>query len=154
MKSLVLFDSQYGNTKQIAETIARALGSSGDAKAIEVNKATLSDFSSLDLLVVGSPTQGGRPTQALQTLLNGLPARSLHNVRVAAFDTRMSPEGRGWFLRTLMRVIDFAAPKITKVLRQKGGTLAAEPEGFIVGDREGPLKKGELERAKQWAERL
>jgi len=33
----------------------------------------------------------------------------------------------------------------------KGGYLAAEPEGFIVEDSEGPLKKGELERAASWA---
>ncbi len=33
----------------------------------------------------------------------------------------------------------------------KDGYLAAEPEGFIVEDSEGPLKKGELERAAIWA---
>jgi hypothetical protein len=38
-----------------------------------------------------------------------------------------------------------------KKLERKGGHLAAEPEGFIVEDSEGPLKKGELERAGTWA---
>jgi len=37
---------------------------------------------------------------------------------------------------------------------KKGGRLVAEPEGFIVENKEGPLKQGELERANKWAKQL
>ncbi len=51
----------------------------------------------------------------------------------------------------LLRVFGYAAGRITNSLKSKGGHLAAEPEGFIVEDSEGPLKQGELERAAIWA---
>lgn len=44
-----------------------------------------------------------------------------------------------------------AAGRIATILEYKGCYLAMEPEGFIVEDSEGPLKKGELERAATWA---
>jgi len=39
-------------------------------------------------------------------------------------------------------------------LKGKGGYLTAQPDGFIVEDSEGPLKKGELERAASWAKKI
>lgn len=54
-------------------------------------------------------------------------------------------------LRLLMSVIRTAAERIAKALVKKGGRLVAEPEGFIVEQKEGPLKQGELERARLWA---
>ena len=51
----------------------------------------------------------------------------------------------------MLRVLGYAAGRIANRLERKGGHLAAEPEGFIVEDSEGPLKKGELERAAIWA---
>jgi hypothetical protein len=53
-----------------------------------------------------------------------------------------------------MKVIGYAAPRISSGLQAKGGRLAAAPEGFIVEDKEGPLKQGELERAASWARSL
>jgi flavodoxin I len=50
-----------------------------------------------------------------------------------------------------MKVIGYAAPKIAKSLIAKGGRQVAPPEGFIVLDKEGPLRDGELERAAAWA---
>jgi hypothetical protein len=53
-----------------------------------------------------------------------------------------------------MRVINFAAPRIAKTLVTMGGQLAADPEGFIVVGKQGPLKEGELARAVTWAKQL
>lgn len=150
MKAAIIYDSAYGNTERIAQTIGEELGS--PAKAVRDVKP--SELEGLDLLVVGSPTQGGRPTVPIQEFLKQIPTGSLKDVRVAAFDTRFEKETRGFPLRVLMGVIGFAAPKIAASLKQSGAMLAAEPEGFIVTGKEGPLKEGELARAKTWAKGL
>ena len=72
-------------------------------------------------------------------------------MRVAAFDTRFEAEEQGVGLRLLMSVIRYAAERIAKDLAKKGGKHVAKPEGFIVENKEGPLKQGELERANKWA---
>lgn len=92
-----------------------------------------------------------RATPAIDALLQQLPAHSLEGKRVAAFDTRFEAEEQGVGLRILMSVIRYAAERIAKDLVKKGGRLVAEPEGFIVEQKEGPLKQGELERATTWA---
>ncbi len=60
-------------------------------------------------------------------------------------------EDQGVGLRILMSVIRYAAERIAKDLAKKGGRLVAKPEGFIVENKEGPLKPGELERTNKWA---
>jgi hypothetical protein len=69
---------------------------------------------------------------------------------VAVFDTRFAKNAHGIGLRLLMNTIGFAAEKMARALQQKGGRPLVEPAGFIVKDKEGPLKKGELERAVAW----
>jgi len=143
MKVLVVYDSVYGNTEKIAGAIARALASSGEVKVLRASEVNQSDLKPVDLLVVGSPTQGGRQTPAIKEFLGKIPANALKNVAVASFDTR---------LRTrLVGVFGYAAGRIAEILRDKGAQLAKPPEGFIVSGREGPLKDGELERAAVWA---
>lgn len=75
----------------------------------------------------------------------------LKDVDVAAFDTRFAAENHRIGLRILMYVIRYAAERIAKTLVNKGGKLVVKPKGFIVENKEGPLKQGERERAKAWA---
>ncbi len=144
MKALVIYDSMYGNTENIAKAIAKAL----KVEVKTVGNTHPDDLKNIELLVVGSPTQGGRPTQKLMDFLNTLTPL---NIKVAAFDTRFAQENQTFFLRTLMKTIGFAAPKIASNLRRKGGRLVTPPEGFIVTDTKGPLVDNELVRAEKWA---
>ena len=146
MKALIVYDSVYGNTEKIARAIAGALTPSGEVKVLRPGEVNLSDLASIDLLIVGSPTQGGRATPAIQEFLNKIPANALKNVSVASFDTRFSTR--------LVGIFGYAAGKIADSLKTKGGTLILSPEPFFVKGREGPLKEGELERAAGWAKRI
>ena len=142
MKVLIVYDSVHGNTEKIAKAI-------GDAVAGEVHHAgevNISELDTFDLIVVGSPTHGGRPTPAIRGFVNEAPASALKGAKVAAFDTRLPAR---W-----VRIFGFAAGRIGDGLTKKGGDLAASPEGFFVEATEGPLKEGELERAAGWAERI
>jgi flavodoxin I len=152
MKALVIYDSMYGNTEKIAQAIGDGL--TGEVKVVRVGDMNASELSSFDLLIVGSPVHGGRATPLIDAFLKQLPAHSLEGKSVAAFDTRFESEEQGIGLRILMSVIRYAAERIAKDLAKKGGRLIAEPEGFIVEDKEGPLKQGELERASMWAKAM
>jgi flavodoxin len=149
---LIVADSAYGNTWSVAEAISGAFD--GGARVLRPEQAGPPDLSGIELLIVGSPTQGGRPLAAVQGFLKGLPREALKGVRVAAFDTRIDAAKSGFFLRLLMGTIGYAAPRIGKALEAHGGHSVAAPEGFIVEDKEGPLRAGELERAAEWARRL
>jgi flavodoxin I len=141
MKALIVYDSVYGNTEKIAEAIGGTI--TGEVKVLRVNEANPSELKTIDLFIVGSPTQGGRPTPAIRDFLNKVPEPSLQGINVAAFDTRLSAR---W-----VRIFGYAAGKIAGNLKGKGGTLVASPEGFFVKGAKGPLREGELERAVGWA---
>lgn len=152
MKAFIIYDSMYGNTEKIAQAIGDGL--TGEVKVVRVGEANPSELKTCDLLIVGSPVHGGRATPALDTFIKELPVDYLQGKSVAAFDTRFESEEQGVGLRLLMSVIRYAAPRLAKALVKKGGVLVAEPEGFIVENKEGPLKQGELERATKWSAQL
>jgi len=154
LKALIIYDSKFGNTEKIARAIGEAITPLGKVKVVQAGDANPSELSSIDFLIVGSPTHAGRATRATKEFLKKIPANALENVGVAAFDTRFSAEDKGIGVRILLRVLGYAAGRMANRLEHKGGHLAAEPEGFIVEDSEGPLKKGELEQAAIWAKKI
>ena len=152
MKTIVVYDSVYGNTEKIAKSIGGAV--TGDVKVISTSEVNPSELESVDLLIVGAPTQAFRPTKPVQTIINNIPEDTLKGVNVAAFDTRISASEVGNGLRLLMKVGGYAAPHIANVLKKKGGNLVVPARGFLVKGKEGPLKEGELERAASWAKEV
>jgi flavodoxin I len=141
MKTLVVYDSVYGNTGEIAKAIGEAVP--GDAKIFRESQVTPSQLKTFDLLFVGAPTHGGRPTEPMQDLLQQVQASDLEGVNVAAFDTRLTAR---W-----VRIFGYAAGRIASKLEEMGATLVGSPEGFFVKGTKGPLKDGEIERAAAWA---
>lgn len=148
MTTQIIYDSKFGNTKKIAEAIGKGLGNNTEIKNVDKNPEI--DFEKLDLLIVGSPTHGGQASEKIKQFLEELPKNSLTNTKIATFDTRMPPKDQNFWLRTLMKIIGFAAPKILKKLESAGGQKIAEPEGFLVKDKEGPTLENEIERAEEW----
>ncbi len=137
MKALVLFDSNFGNTQKVAEVIARGL----DAKLVSVKDITEAELTGLDLLVVGSPIIGWKPTEQMTQLLAGLKPGQLTGTKVTAFDTRVQ-----------LFIHGDATTKIMKALKNAGGTEVIPSTGFHVKGTEGPLYEGELGKAADWAD--
>jgi len=154
MKCLIVYDSNFGNTEKIARAIAGAITPLGEVKVLRASEANSSELASIDFLIVGSPTHAGRATRTIKEFLKKIPENALKNVGVTSFDTRFSAKDKGVGTRILLRILDYAAGRITENLKGKGGYLAAEPEGFIVEDSKGPLKQKELERAASWAKEI
>jgi flavodoxin I len=157
MSHLIVYDSQYGNTEKIARAIDGALGSEGEGECLRVCDVRPEHLSGIHLLVVGSPTQRFRATEATNSFLKEIPKNALSGVKVAAFDTRITEQE----IRETSRVLNFAvkyfgyaARQIADQLVKKGGQLVISPEGFYVSGMEGPLSDGELERAAEWGNKL
>ena len=153
MRSLVVYDSQYGNTKKIAQTIAETLAPFGTAYAMHVDEAQLGDLRGINLLVVGSPTQQLSATAPVKRWLSSLPGGCLKGVKAAAFDTRFTQEKINQIkvLPFFVKIFGYGAKPIARRLVQKGAELITDPEGFYVADTEGPLLEDELARAVSWA---
>lgn len=146
MKTLIVYESIYGNTEIIARAIAAAIP--GEVQVLRVSQVNPDDVQSVDLLIVGSPTHGALPTETVKALLDAIEAPTREGARAATFDTRLT-----WGF--LERWGGFAARKMADALKDKGWTLIGEPGGFFVkGLKKGPLQKGEASRAAAWAKEL
>lgn len=153
-KALVVYDSAFGNTEQIAQAVARGLKQSYEINLQPVRNIEISDVQDIDLLVIGSPTQGGSPTIPIKDFITAIPRSRLQDIQVAVFDTRFSKRGFDFGLRRLLSVVGYAAGRMAKALQAKGAVLKVSPEGFIVEGKRGPLKSGEVARAATWAKTL
>lgn len=161
MKALVVYESFWGNTAAIGKAIAEGLGDS--AVAVPTDEATPEMLGGVDLLVVGAPLLGFTlPTEAMRKNLSqetakGAPAPDLGHPllrswiaglpvglsgRSATFETRIwwSPGS--------------AAKTLSTLLNAAGYPALTAPEKFIVSGKYGPLKEGELERARAWGATL
>lgn len=164
MRALVVYESMFGNTRDVAEAVSEGLGPAVRAEVVEVGVAPPLDTVDTDLLVVGATTHAfglSRPTtradaagtaaqQGRTTVSTGqgvrewLGAGTTLRCLTAAFDTHVtSPDLPG-----------HACRRIDKRLRRMGGRPLAEPSTFGVGGTTGPLGEGELERARRWGAEL
>jgi hypothetical protein len=159
MRALVVVESMFGNTKEIAAAVADGLGESTTVDLIEVNDAPHEFGADLGMLVVGGPThafgmsraatrrdavtQAGRdPATAgigIREWLERLEPGS-HPSLAASFDTRIASS----------RVPGSAARAAQKRLKRLGFRPAMPAESFYVSGTPGPLVDGELERARRW----
>ena len=162
-RALVVFESMFGNTQEIADAVAEGLSSSLPTVILEVGTAPAVLPDDVDLLLVGGPTHafglsrpgtredasrqaGGRVVSegiGLREWLAAL-ARTSGDVAVATFDTRIAKP----------RVPGSAARAAEKRLRKLGFRVVAASESFYVTGTAGPLVEGETERARAWAEKL
>ena len=155
MKALIVYDSFFGNTEKIALSIGKAFGNKKEVticKAVDVKPNMLDG---LDYLIVGSPTRAFSPSPATKSFLKGIPSKQLAGVKVTAFDTRIAMTDKvPGFLRFMAKLFGYADKPILDSLKKKGGQETVPSEGFFVLDSEGPLEKGELERAVVWVKQI
>jgi hypothetical protein len=159
MSALVVYESMWGNTKQVAEAIAVGLGGARVAESHEVGDTDVGD---LDLLVVGGPThafsmsrpstrrdahdQGGTvgaEDRGIREWLEALPAHL--EVPVATFDTRVVK---------VRNLPGSAAKAADKEVRRHHHGRVLDRKSFYVHDSAGPLAEGELDRARKWGAEL
>jgi flavodoxin len=154
MKTLILFDSYFGNTEKIARVIGLQFELE-QTKTIRINEVMPDDLDDINLLIIGSPTRGFRPTDATNAFIKEKLPKDLSGINVAVFDTRIALETiKSRAFRFMVNTGGYAATTMANQLTKKRASLIASPEGFLVTGEEGPLKEGEIERAAEWGKQL
>ena len=155
MEAIVVYESVWGNTATVARAIAEGIG--GGTRAFATDEVPADLLQRADLIVAGSPvfafslpnestrsrilmteTDGPPPDlshPSLRSWLDGLPPGKAMG---AAFETRIWWSPRG------------ATGTIEKKLARAGYQRLLRGEKFVVRDKCGPLREGELDRARAW----
>lgn len=141
MKALVMYQTKYGNTEQLARTIAASMNECIPTEVMSVKDVNQRGLAGVDLLLVGGPTQAHGAAPELNQALDSMGDGSLKGVKVATFDTRLH-----WPKLLSGSAADVAAQH----LKAAGGQMIAPPESFFIAGTEGPLAPGEMERASRW----
>jgi len=159
MRAIVVYESVWGNTAAVAKAIAMGLGSGAEAYATDAVPTT--GLADADLIVAGSPVFAfSLPSEAmreriLETETDG-PAPDLSHPSLRSWLDDL-PSGHGWCAAFETRI--WWSPRgatgtIEKRLRDHGYERLATAQKFVVRDKYGPLKDGELERARAWGSDL
>ncbi|MBN2775900.1 MAG: flavodoxin family protein [Prolixibacteraceae bacterium] len=155
MNILIIYDSFFGNTQKIAEAILSGFSPNNKIVLKNVTEVEQNLPEKIDVLIVGSPTRGFRPSPNTSKFLKSIGSKSFEGVKVAAFDTRINLETlKKAAFRYMVDKGGYAAKTILKQLLKKGGEQVAGPEGFLVDGEEGPITEGETSRAVVWAQTI
>ncbi|GAA4989849.1 flavodoxin family protein [Kitasatospora paranensis] len=176
MQALIVYESMYGNTHEIAEAIAEGIQEAHPDASVRCLTAVAADADqtrAADLLVVGGPThmRGMSSGMSRRMAVSAEARKEGHDEQAQeAADTAEGPGLRRWFhdlsdtepgtyaaafdTRLDGRLAGGAAEGIAQRLSHHHYDVMVEPEGFIVEDADGPLRTGEIERAKAWGSGL
>ena len=170
MRVVVVYESEFGATRGIADAIGRGLraaeGPDIEVEVIDSREVTAGDgwIDDVDLLVVGAPTHarslptpasrqqaqtwpdkpGSRlrlePAAAADGMREWLTETDLNGLRVATFTTRMD----------MARILTGSAgPALGRLIGRAGGAIMAGPQEFLVA-KDGSLVDHELDHAYDW----
>ncbi len=156
MKAIVVYESLWGNTAAVAGAIAEGIGPG--ARALSTGEATGAALADVDLIVAGAPVLAFRlpddrirnsirtdpryasrpPDLSHPSMRSWLEALPKGSGRSAAFETRIwwSPGG--------------STGAIARGLEKAGYRSIAKPRRFVVTGTYGPMRDGEVEKARQW----
>lgn len=166
MRSLIVYESMYGNTRQVAEAIAEGCRQAGEATAVRACDCDPHALAGADLVVLGGPTHAwsmSRPRTRQAAITNAKPENPPVEAQpdesgirelldrlprltglAAAYDTRIAAPAA---------LTGRASAGIARRLRRAGVRLVAEPRSFLVS-RGSRLRPGQLEQARAWGVRL
>ncbi len=154
MKTLVLFRSYYGTTKQVAEIMARQIQDLGHESTVQDLRQKLPDLKGLDLILIGAPTRMARVTHRALGVLKKLRKKG-YGESVAVFDTygpmptnpEKLEESKKW-------MFPGAAGIMEKKARDLGLNVYVKALRCEVQAMKGPLKEHEAEKAAAFAKEL
>ena len=168
MRAVVVYESMYGNTHQIADAIGAGLETAFDVRVVPVSQASAAVLDGADLVVVGGPTHvhgmsrastrkaavqaADKPVSPLTVepdalgpgLREWFGSLGRYPVKAAAFDTRVHGPAA---------LTGRACKGVAHLLRAHGFDVMAEPESFLV-TKQDRLEPHETDRAREWGAKL
>jgi flavodoxin len=146
VKVAVLYESKYGNTKRVAETIAEEIKrvSGMEATVTALNDIDFNDIANYDLILLGGPTHFGVPTRGVRKFIDALGKRNVNGKYVAVFDTYLGED------------FEKGVRKMEEQIRAEalGLKLLARGLSIRVEGMKGPIAEGELVKCNDFVKRL
>jgi flavorubredoxin len=143
---IVVYESKYGNTKLVAETIAEGVREVEGTAAVvsELKEVDLNKIPDYDVILVGSPNHVGGPTWGIKKFIGKLGKLPLEGKLFAAFDTYLGKSS------------EQAMKKIEKRISEKvpGSKLVAPGLSIMVKGMKGPISEGELPKCKEFGNKI
>jgi len=146
VKVFVVYDTKWGNTKLVAETIVERMK---EVKGIEaaisdVKGVNLEKVAEADAILIGSPNHWGGPVRGVKKLIDKLGKLDLKAKWAAVFDTYLEGD------------FEKAVKKMEKRIGEKvlGLKLIVPGLSIRVGGMKGPIVDGELPKCKEFGKKI
>jgi len=159
MKVIVVYESHWGNTAAVARAIADGIGP--EVQVLTTDEASPTEVVDADLIVAGAPVMAfNLPSDKMLATMAGdkkapTPPDLSHPSMRSWLDRLMTGNGRSAAFETGLRWSPGGATgAIDDRLQRAGFTRLAKGHRFVVKGSYGPLRDGELERAKEWGSEL
>lgn len=145
-KTIVVYESVYGNTKLIAEEIGKGVSNSGDieVRVVKPSEIHTDQLLAYDGILLGCPNHNQKPANNLVRFIERASIVHPECKIGAAFDT-YTGGNKNVALSKLEKIIENKLPGIEFVM----SGLSCKVEG-----RKGPLAEGEKERAFEFGVRF
>lgn len=145
-KVFIIYDTKYGNTKLVAETIMEGIQEiEGIETAIsDVKEVNLEDVVDSDAILIGSPNHMGGPVRGIKKSIDKLSKQNLRARWIAVFDTYTGGD------------FEKAVKKMERRINEKipGLELVAPGLSIKVGGSKGPIIDGELLKSKEFGKKV
>jgi len=147
VKVFVVYDTKWGNTKLVGETIVEGM------KEVEGIETTISDVEEVDLkkvadydaILIGSPNHIGGPVRGVKKFIDKLGKLDLKAKWVAVFDTNLGGNQLEKAVKKMEKRIGEKIPRLK---------LIAPGLSIKVGGMKGPIVDGELPKCKDFGKKL
>jgi len=143
---IVVYESKYGNTKRVAETIIEGMGESKGIETVlsELKKIDIEKILDYDVILIGSPNHWGGPTRGVKKFIDKLGKLSIKEKLYAVFDTYLGKDFEK-AVKKMEKRIDERVPG----LKQIAPGLSIRVQGM-----KGPILEVELPKCREFGSRI
>jgi len=138
VRALVLYHSLFGNTKDVALSLAKGIEESGvETECLGIDEVHIDQIPKYDFVAIGGPTHMVGLSKSMKIFLKKLKAVNLHGIKGFSFDTRNHSRlnKKRWFV-----LENSAARRIEGKMKKMKMTIIRPRHSALVYGREGPLE--------------
>ncbi|MDH5450268.1 MAG: flavodoxin family protein [Candidatus Bathyarchaeota archaeon] len=150
LKVIVVYESKYGNTKLVAETIIEGMSRVEGIETVikELKDVDLNKIAVYDAILIGSPNHYGGPTKGVKEFIDRLGKFHLNGKLFAVFDTYLGKKSDYFFEKAVKKMVKIINEKIP-ALKQIAPGLSLKVQGM-----KGPIVEGELPKCKEFGKKI
>ncbi len=145
-KVIVVYESKWGNTKLVAETIIEGMREVPGVETVlsELKEADPNQIIKCAVILVGSPNHLGNATRGIRKFIDKLGKLNLEGKQAAVFDTYLSKD------------FEKATKKMERQISKKvlGLKLVTPGLSIRVEGMKGPIAEGELSKCKEFGVKI